>query len=69
MYPVSRFTLEFFRGDAARGVFFGISTSQLISVALFSGAILMLVFYDKFIAVLANRKNRKNKKNNFKKAG
>ena len=34
-YSVSRFTLEFFRGDAARGVYLGVSTSQIISVFLF----------------------------------
>jgi len=35
LYSVSRFTLEFFRGDAVRGVYFGVSTSQIISVCLF----------------------------------
>ncbi len=34
-YSVIRFVLEFFRGDAERGVFFGISTSQIISIGLF----------------------------------
>ena len=33
-YAVIRFTLEFFRGDAERGFFLGISTSQLISILL-----------------------------------
>ena len=32
-YSVIRFVLEFFRGDAVRGVFLGLSTSQWISVA------------------------------------
>lgn len=32
LYSIMRFVLEFFRGDTIRGVFFGISTSQIISV-------------------------------------
>ena len=35
MYSVTRFVLEFFRYDAIRGVYFGLSTSQWISIALF----------------------------------
>ncbi len=37
-YLAIRFTLEFFRGDAIRGVRFGLSTSQWISIALFAAA-------------------------------
>lgn len=33
-YAVFRFLIEFTRGDAIRGVFFGISTSQIISLAI-----------------------------------
>lgn len=33
-YSIFRFILEFFRGDVARGIFFGVSTSQWISLAL-----------------------------------
>lgn len=33
-YAVMRFILEFFRGDAARGIWFGLSTSQWISIVL-----------------------------------
>ncbi len=33
-YSVIRFVLEFFRGDAERGIFFGISTSQWICILL-----------------------------------
>lgn len=33
-YPVIRFILEFFRGDSIRGLFFGLSTSQWISLML-----------------------------------
>jgi phosphatidylglycerol---prolipoprotein diacylglyceryl transferase len=36
-YAVLRFTIEFFRGDAVRGLYFGdtISTSQIIAVGMF----------------------------------
>ena len=33
-YAVSRFILEFFRGDPIRGLFFGLSTSQWISAGI-----------------------------------
>ena len=33
-YAVIRFTLEFFRGDVERGILFGVSTSQWISLLL-----------------------------------
>ena len=39
IYPVVRFILEFFRGDEIRGIWFGLSTSQWISIALFAFAI------------------------------
>lgn len=35
IYPIVRFFLEFFRGDEIRGVFFGLSTSQWISIIIF----------------------------------
>jgi len=41
LYSVSRFTLEFWRGDAARGLYFGISTSQIISFLIFIAATAM----------------------------
>ena len=44
-YPVVRFTLEFFRGDAERGKLF-FSTSQWISILVFVTAII-LIFKDK----------------------
>lgn len=34
MYPVLRFSLEFFRGDTARGIYWGLSTSQWISLGI-----------------------------------
>ncbi len=43
IYPVGRFTLEFFRGDAHRGIWFGVSTSQWISMALFTVATIAMI--------------------------
>ncbi|MCX7626033.1 MAG: prolipoprotein diacylglyceryl transferase [Candidatus Sumerlaeaceae bacterium] len=34
LYSIMRFGLEFLRGDASRGVYFGLSTSQWLSLAL-----------------------------------
>lgn len=43
LYSIVRFVLEFFRGDAVRGVWFGISTSQIISIGIFIVGIVILV--------------------------
>jgi len=42
LYSIQRFTLEFFRGDLTRGVYGGISTSQIISLLIFAASILWL---------------------------
>ncbi len=44
MYAVLRFIIEFFRGDAVRGLYFGnvISTSQIIAIGMFLLSGLML---------------------------
>lgn len=42
LYPVGRFLLEFLRGDAYRGIWLGLSTSQWISLALFPAALICL---------------------------
>lgn len=43
MYTVARFVIEYFRGDEHRGILFGLSTSQWISIPLFAiGLILIL---------------------------
>lgn len=43
-YAAARFTLEFFRGDLIRGMWFGLSTSQIISViCLIVGTIVIFV--------------------------
>ena len=44
LYAVMRFTTELFRGDAYRGVFSGISTSQWISIGLAVIFVLRLIF-------------------------
>jgi len=44
LYGILRFILEFFRGDARRGLFFGLSTSQYISLAILLG----LLFWNRW---------------------
>ncbi len=43
LYPIVRFTDEFFRGDAIRGNLLGLSTSQWISVVVLVLGIIMLL--------------------------
>lgn len=45
VYPVLRFTLEFFRGDPIRGGWLSLSTSQWISLLLFVAAVAILLFH------------------------
>ena len=45
-YSTGRFFLEFLRGDAYRGFFLSMSTSQNISIILFIFSVLMLKFYN-----------------------
>ena len=44
LYSILRFIVEFFRGDAARGLWFDgvISTSQIIAILMFCGSLAML---------------------------
>ena len=51
LYSVTRFTIEHFRGDAVRGIWFGgaLSTSQLIAVV--SGAVALVVMLRRRLAV------------------
>lgn len=46
-YSVVRFILEFFRYDAIRGVAFGLSTSQWISIVVFIGTVISIVYRKK----------------------
>ena len=43
IYSVIRFFDEFLRGDTYRGFLFGLSTSQIISILLFIGAVLFFI--------------------------
>jgi len=43
-YSIGRFILEFFRGDVLRGVYSGISTSQIISIIVFLFTIVLMIF-------------------------
>ena len=51
IYPVGRFTLEFFRGDEYRGFLFGLSTSQWISI--------ILLIVSSILFIIKGRKQRK----------
>ena len=44
LYSIVRFTLEFFRGDLIRGIYFGLSTSQWISILLLILGIIIFIF-------------------------
>jgi phosphatidylglycerol:prolipoprotein diacylglycerol transferase len=48
-YSAIRFTIEFFRGDSDRGLYFGVSTSQIISTVIFIIAIYLFVFWEKIL--------------------
>ena len=43
-YAVMRFVLEYYRYDAERGLFWGLSTSQWISLVLFPVGIAIIVY-------------------------
>ncbi len=43
IYAVVRFTLEFFRGDLLRGIWFGLSTSQWVSIGLLAFSLVRLI--------------------------
>lgn len=47
LYSILRFVLEFFRGDAARGIILNLSTSQWISIFIFIIAISINIYYSK----------------------
>jgi phosphatidylglycerol:prolipoprotein diacylglycerol transferase len=59
LYPIFRFIIEFWRGDKYRGIFFGLSTSQWISIFVFTAALLTLI--------LKNRKNQTKVEDNIEK--
>ena len=51
LYGVSRFIIEFFRGDARGMVFDGISTSQFISLLIVPLAVAMLLYLSRRTAL------------------
>lgn len=53
VYATVRFTLEFFRGDAVRGVLLGLSTSQWLSIGILTFSIV------RFIIITVRDKRRK----------
>ena len=57
IYPIERFFLEFLRGDAIRGKFFGVSTSQWISLMLIPIGIFLLVKKGNFKTKVMQEKN------------
>lgn len=44
LYAVMRFITECFRGDAIRGVYFGVSTSQWISMGIVTVCVIRIIF-------------------------
>lgn len=56
-YPVIRFVTEFFRGDTYRGFFFGLSTSQWISIFLILFSLVMLPRKNRQLKVEAGQNN------------
>lgn len=49
-YSVVRFVLEFVRGDAIRGAVCGLSTSQWISIVVFVGVIISIIYRKKHVS-------------------
>lgn len=49
MYSVMRFVMEFLRGDAVRGIYFGLSTSQWVSIILLACGIFLMTYKRKLI--------------------
>lgn len=45
LYAVARFGLEFLRGDAIRGIWLGLSTSQWISLGILSGILIYALLH------------------------
>jgi phosphatidylglycerol:prolipoprotein diacylglycerol transferase len=56
LYSIVRFILEFYRGDAQRGILLGISTSQWISIGIFIIGIFLFI-YDNKQNHTSNKKN------------
>lgn len=46
-YALLRFSLEFFRGDKIRGLYYGLSTSQWVAFVVFTSVLLLITFQRK----------------------
>jgi len=44
LYATERFILEFYRGDAVRGLYGGLSTSQYIAIIAFAAGVILLIY-------------------------
>lgn len=55
MYSFGRFVIEFFRGDEFRGLYYGFSTSQWLSIPLFGIGLIVILLLPKI-----NVRNKKN---------
>ena len=55
LYSVQRFALEFFRGDLLRGVYRGVSTSQIISVVVFVVSVLCFFYASRISRIKPDR--------------
>ena len=43
LYSIERFVIEIYRGDSIRGIFYGLSSSQWISIAIFAAVLIRFV--------------------------
>ena len=57
LYSVVRFFVEFLRGDEIRGIFFGLSTSQWISICLFITGVFALLRATRITRTRLKRRN------------
>ena len=60
LYSIVRFTLEFFRGDLIRGIYFSLSTSQWISIVIFIIGIAIFIYEHKKTKDNVKKKEFKN---------
>jgi phosphatidylglycerol:prolipoprotein diacylglycerol transferase len=65
LYSILRFIVEFYRGDAARGVYFGgaISTSQVVSIVMLFASLFMLLRLGRKQQVQAEVEDKKKSRN------
>lgn len=64
LYGIARFLLEFLRGDLIRGIWFGLSTSQWISIVLVICSIVFLCVEDKTDSAASSGADARKKEEN-----